>query len=169
MNVTFDNTRALGVGETVLPSDYWVSAVGPTTREPIDGIVFRQLVPVAQPEVGKIISEDETTEYRRLLSADPYEAMIAELGLETDIAKKFFRVACECCQLFDQKQKAYGMDNVRWLGVYGLNLRIGEKTMRVKNLLEQEWEPTTETVDDSLKDMGIIAIIALMVRRNLWN
>lgn len=155
MKITPDNTRALGIGETVLPDDYWVRSDGAFCL-------------VDEPEVGKIITDDEETEYRRLIGSDPYTSMHAELDLKNPISKEFFRVLCECARLFDEKQTAYGMDNVRWLGEYGVNLRVGEKTMRIKNLLDQHYDPQTETIEDSWKDIVNLGVIGLMVRRNLW-
>lgn len=159
MKITLDNTRALGIGETVLPDDWSVDR---------DGFPFVRFQLVDRPEVGKIITEDEQTEYRRLIGSNPYESMHVELDLKNPISKEFFNVLCECAKLFDEKQTAYGMENVRWLGEYGVNLRVGEKTMRIKNLLDSDFDPQTETIEDSWKDIINLAAIGLMVRRNLW-
>ena len=162
MNITFENTRALGIGETVLPDDYF------RVYADEDGGLVAVLEAVSQPEVGKIITEDEETEYRRLIGSNPYDAIETELGLETDMGKKALRIFLEVAKLLDEKQKAYGMENVRWLGEYGVNLRVGEKTMRIKNLLDQKYDPQTETIEDSWKDMAALSIIGMMVRRGLW-
>ena len=47
------------------------------------------------PEVGHIIDGDEMYDYRRGLQGCPYEAMCAELGLNTQQAKNSFRRICE--------------------------------------------------------------------------
>ena len=81
MNINIDNTRLLGIGETVLPTDYCH----------IDG----DFMLVDHPEVGHIVVGDEMYEYRRGLQGCPYEAMCAELGLITQQQKNSFRRICE--------------------------------------------------------------------------
>jgi hypothetical protein len=81
MNIDLDNTRLLGIGETVLPTDFCF----------IDG----DFMIVDCPEVGHIIDGDEMYDYRRGLQGCPYEAMCAELGLTTQQAKNSFRRICE--------------------------------------------------------------------------
>ena len=81
MHINIDNTRLLGIGETVLPTDYCF----------IDG----DFMLVDHPEVGHIVDGDEFYEYRRSLQGCPYEAMCAELGLTTQQAKNSFRRICE--------------------------------------------------------------------------
>lgn len=81
MNINIDNTRLLGIGETVLPTDFCF----------IDG----DFMIVDCPEVGHIIDGDEMYDYRRGLQGCPYEAMCAELGLTTQQAKNSFRRICE--------------------------------------------------------------------------
>ena len=81
MNINIDNTRLLGIGETVLPTDYCH----------IDG----DFMLVDHPEVGHIVDGDEFYEYRRSLQGCPYEAMCAVLGLTTQQANYSFRRICE--------------------------------------------------------------------------
>ena len=81
MKIDLDNTRLLGIGETVLPTDYCH----------IDG----DFMLVDHPEVGHIVDGDEFYEYRRSLQGCPYEAMCAELGLTSQQAKNSFRRICE--------------------------------------------------------------------------
>ena len=81
VNINIDNTRLLGIGETVLPTDYCH----------IDG----DFMLVDHPEVGHIVDGDEFYEYRRSLQGCPYEAMCAELGLITQQQKNSFRRICE--------------------------------------------------------------------------
>ena len=81
MNINIDYTRLLGIGETVLPTDYCH----------IDG----DFMLVDHPEVGHIVDGDEFYEYRRSLQGCPYEAMCAELGLITQQQKNSFRRICE--------------------------------------------------------------------------
>jgi len=81
MHINIETTRLLGIGETVLPTDYCH----------IDG----DFMLVDHPEVGHIVDGDEFYEYRRSLQGCPYEAMCAELGLITQQAKNSFRRICE--------------------------------------------------------------------------
>jgi hypothetical protein len=81
VNINIENTRLLGIGETVLPTDYCH----------IEG----DFMLVDHPEVGHIVDGDEFYEYRRSLQGCPYEAMCAELGLITQQQKNSFRRICE--------------------------------------------------------------------------
>jgi hypothetical protein len=81
MHINIENTRLLGIGETVLPTDFCF----------IDG----DFMIVDCPEVGHIIDGDEMYDYRRGLQGCPYEAMCAELGLITQQQKNSFRRICE--------------------------------------------------------------------------
>jgi hypothetical protein len=81
MHINIENTRLLGIGETVLPTDYCH----------IDGDIML----VDHPEVGHIVDGDEFYEYRRGLQGCPYEAMCAELGLTSQQSKNSFRRICE--------------------------------------------------------------------------
>lgn len=81
MKIDLENTRLLGIGETVLPTDYCY--------------IDREFSLVDQPEVGRIIDGDESYDYRRGLQGCPYEAMCAELGLTTQQSKNSFRRICE--------------------------------------------------------------------------
>lgn len=163
MTITFDNTRALGVGERVLPTDYYVYR----TELEKDLGQRGELLQVEQPEVGKIVTEDETTDYRRALVGDPYEMMIAELGLETEIGRDAFRIACECVRLLDRKHVDYGPGNISSFGEFGVMVRLSDKIERLKNLSRME-NPKNESVEDTYQDIANYAIIALMLRRKLW-
>ena len=81
MKIDLENTRLLGIGETVLPTDYCH----------IDG----DFMLVDHPEVGHIVDGEEFYEYRRSLQGCPYEAMCAELGLTSQQSKNSFRKICE--------------------------------------------------------------------------
>lgn len=153
MKITLENTRALGVGETVLPDDYWADSGG--------------LWQVTQPEVGKIITEDETTEYRRLIGSNPYTVIETELGLETETGKKALRVAFELVQLLDKKHQDYGPGNIAAFGEFGLMVRMSDKIERLKNLSKMA-SPKNESLEDTYMDIANYGIISLMVRRNLW-
>ena len=81
MKIDSDNTRLLGIGETVLPTDFCY--------------IDHEFSLVDQPEVGHIIDGEEMYDYRRGLQNCPWEAMCAELGLITQQQKNSFRRICE--------------------------------------------------------------------------
>lgn len=157
MKITLDNTRALGVGETVLPDDCYRGFGGNSEL----------LLPVTQPEVGKIITEDEQTEYRRLLGSNPHDAIIAELGLETEAGKQAFRVFCEFAQVLDKKQQDYGPGNISAFGEFGVVVRMTDKMERLKRLVSSPLVKN-EPIDDTYLDMANYAVIATLIRRKLW-
>ncbi len=162
MKPSLENTRRLGIGETILETDFRfeVELEDDCRKE------FFELVD--RPEVGHIIVGGESNEYFRYTVQHPIDAMIEELGLETEIAKKAFREFLTCIQLLDHKQKQYGMGNVEWLGEYGVNLRVGEKAARIKWLLNQKYNPTAESILDSWMDNVNLSLIGLMVHKKLW-
>jgi len=41
--------------------------------------------------------------------------------------------------------------------------------LRIKHLLLTKYDPATESLEDSWKDIINLSVIALMVRRNQWN
>lgn len=156
MNINYENTRAIGIGETLLPTDFWCV--------PGD----KDLSYVEPQEVGKIVSDEEMIEYRRSLQADPYEAMYAALALKTDAARTALKIACENIQLLDSKQLDYGPNNISSFGEFGILVRMNDKIERLKHL-QKMIDPKNESIEDTYKDIGNYALIALMVRRNLWH
>ena len=156
MNPSIENTRELGVGDRIDAA---------TTYIVIDG----EFIPTDHEYDGHIVEADEFHTFRRLVVESPLDALSRELGLQTDIARKALEVAAECIKLLDEKQLAYGMENVRWLGEQGLNYRVGEKVLRIKHLLSTNYAPATESLEDSWKDIINLSVIAMMVRRNQWN
>ena len=160
MNISYQNTRALGIGETVLPTDFCYIESSPGDRAPY-------LCMVDEPEVGHIVNGEEFYEYRRSLQGDPYEAMFAELGLVTDVAKEAFRVCCENIQLMDKKQQDYGSNNISAFGEFGVIVRLNDKMERLKNLNKMP-SVKNESIEDTYQDIANYAVISLMIRRNLW-
>jgi len=90
MTITKDNTRVLGIGETVLPTDY---------MENDDGSIEE----IGQPTVGYIVSNEDPFVFRRSLVGDPYEIMFAELDLKSIEAKKLFRHYCKEIKAYDKQ------------------------------------------------------------------
>ena len=160
MNISYENTRALGIGEKVLPTDFCYIESEDESQEPY-------LSYVDEPEVGHIVNGEEFYEYRRSLQGDPYEAMFAELGIQTEAAKQAFRICCENMKLMDKKQQDYGSGNISAFGEFGVIVRLNDKMERLKNLSKM---PTVknESIEDTYQDIANYAIIALLLRRNLW-
>lgn len=161
MNTLYENTRAIGIGEKILPTDFWCVPATEPGEKP-------ELYLVDEPEVGKIVTEEELVEYRRSLQGDPYEAMFAELGLSTDVAREAFRICCENIKLMDNKQLDYGSGNISAFGEFGVIVRMNDKMERLKNLSKMP-VAKNESIEDTYKDIANYAVIALMIRRNLWN
>ena len=160
MNVNYENPRGLGVGEKVLPTDFCYIE---SDRNGAPDI----LAYVDEPEVGHIVTGEEFYEYRRSLQGDPYEAMFAELGLQTDMAKEAFRIFCENIRLMDTKQQDYGSGNISAFGEFGVLVRLNDKMERLKNLNKMP-SVKNESIEDTYQDIANYAVIALMIRRNLW-
>jgi len=160
MNISYENTRALGIGEKVLPTDFCYIESDCNDKAPY-------LSYVDEPEVGHIVTGEEFYEYRRSLQGDPYEAMFAELGLVTDVAKEAFRVCCENIQLMDTKQQDYGSNNISAFGEFGVIVRLNDKMERLKNLNKMP-SVKNESIEDTYQDIANYAVISLMIRRNLW-
>ena len=163
MKISYENTRALGIGEKVLPTDFCY-----IESEDYDGNKSEAyLAYVDEPEVGHIINGEEFYEYRRSLQGDPYEAIFASLGLQTDVAKEAFRVCCENIQLMDKKQQDYGSGNISAFGEFGVIVRLNDKMERLKNLNKMP-SVKNESIEDTYQDIANYAVIALLIRRNLW-
>ena len=160
MNISYQNTRGLGIGEKVLPTDFCYIESNPGDRAPY-------LAYVDEPEVGHIINGEEYYEYRRSLQGDPYEAMHAELGLVTDVAKEAFKIVCENIRLMDTKQLDYGSGNISAFGEFGVLVRLNDKMERLKNLNKMP-SVKNEAIEDTYQDIANYAVISLMIRRNLW-
>jgi len=160
MNISYQNTRALGIGEKVLPTDFCYIESTAGDRAPY-------LSYVDEPEVGHIINGEEYYEYRRSLQGDPYEAMHAELGLVTDVAKEAFKIVCENIRLMDTKQQDYGSGNISAFGEFGVLVRLNDKMERLKNLNKMP-SVKNESIEDTYQDIANYAVISLMIRRNLW-
>lgn len=158
--ITYDNTRALGIGETVLPTDFWSAPITQPGEKP-------ELMMVDEPEIGLYITGEELVEYRRSLQGDPWEMMYIELGIMTDCGREAFKIACENVKLMDRKQMDYGSGNISAFGEFGVLVRMNDKLERLKHLNKMP-NPKNESIEDSYMDLSNYAIIAMMIRRNIW-
>jgi len=67
------------------------------------------------------------------------------------------------------KQKDYGPGNIMAFGELGVLVRVNDKIERLKNLHKSGKEPKNESLDDSWRDLANYGIIALMLRRGIFN
>lgn len=160
MKIDYENTRRLGVGETVLSSDFCCIPATESGERP-------ELHYVDAPEVGKIIDPEDMVEYRRSLQGDPISLICEQFSIETKMGIEALRVAIANIATLDMKQRDYGSGNISSFGEFGVLVRMNDKMERLKNLLKMEL-PKNESVEDSYLDLANYAIIAVLVRRGIW-
>ncbi len=77
-----------------------------------------------------------------------------------------FQIACNhLLQTFLKKHKDYGKGNILEIGELGIAFRLAEKVSRLKNLLSKGTEPENESIDDTLEDIAVYAVIAKLYRK----
>lgn len=160
MKISYENTRRLGIGETVSSNDFCCIPATEPGEKP-------ELHYVDQPEVGKLICDEELVEYRRSLQADPVATICQEYGIETEMGIAALRLALENVAVLDRKQRDYGSRNISSFGEFGVLVRMTDKMERLKNLWKME-KPKNESVEDSYLDLSNYALIAILVRRGIW-
>ena len=77
----------------------------------------------------------------------------------------FERICQELVKTFLKKHKDYGKANILDMGELGIAFRISEKFNRIKHLLMNGKKPTNERLDDSWIDIGVYAVIAILLRK----
>lgn len=82
------------------------------------------------------------------------------------IDEAFEEVCKELTDLFIRKHKDYGKENILEIGELGISFRITEKLSRLKNLLLQNKKPQFESLEETWKDIGVYAVIAVMLKRS---
>lgn len=78
----------------------------------------------------------------------------------------FEKVCQEMLAMFKKKHKDYGKGNILDMGELGIAFRISEKFNRIKHLLMQGKKPANESIDESWIDIGVYAVIAVLLRRS---
>ena len=68
-----------------------------------------------------------------------------------------------------KKQKDYGPRNITDFGELGILIRANDKIARLKNLRFSGRTAVNESVDDSWMDLANYGIIALMLRRGVFD
>ena len=76
----------------------------------------------------------------------------------------------EIYQLFMQKHKSYGPDNISATGIQGVIIRSWDKINRLRRLIVTGIDDplTDESVEDTLMDLANYAIIGLLLLHNVW-
>ena len=78
----------------------------------------------------------------------------------------FEKVCREMLEMFKKKHKDYGKENILDMGELGIAFRISEKFNRIKHLLLQGKKPENESVEESWIDIGVYAVIAVLLKRS---
>ena len=158
MNITIENTRWLGTGDTIRSTDYIAMQ---------DDEGQYDFIPVSLEYDGMIIDGTEDYEFRRLNVQDPIDLICIENDIVTMMGRAALVVAIENVVVLDRKQRDYGSRNISEFGEIGILMRVWDKICRLKNLMRKE-NPKNESIDDSWLDMANYAIIAILVRRGIW-
>ena len=97
-----------------------------------------------------------------------------------EMTKAFKDVQQQQYALFCKKQKNYGPNNIsvgtslsteedKKLSLTGIWFRVNDKIQRYKELvLNNQNDEVGESIDDTISDMSIYGIIALIVRAGKW-
>jgi hypothetical protein len=83
----------------------------------------------------------------------------------SSLDEAYKQVELELLQLFIKKHKDYGKGNILSVKELGIALRISEKIERIKHLLMQTNAPANESIEETWMDIGVYAIIAILLRR----
>lgn len=70
----------------------------------------------------------------------------------------------ELMVIFLKKHKDYGKGNILSIKELGIAFRLTEKVERLKNLLMNSKIPENESIEDTLNDIAVYAIIARLYR-----
>lgn len=77
----------------------------------------------------------------------------------------FEQVNEELLQMFLKKHRDYGKGNILANGELGIAMRVSEKVERLKHLLMSGQTPSNETIEETWIDVGVYAVIAVLLRR----
>ena len=75
-------------------------------------------------------------------------------------------VTKEMLEMFRKKHKDYGKGNILDMGELGIAFRVSEKFNRIKHLLMAGKKPENESVEESWIDIGVYAVIAVLLKRS---
>ncbi len=78
----------------------------------------------------------------------------------------FEEVCKELVELFIKKHKDYGKGNILDTQELGIAFRVSDKLNRIKHLLINKQNPEFESVEENWKDIGVYAVIAVLLKRS---
>lgn len=79
-------------------------------------------------------------------------------------------IAEEIADLLDSKRAAYGTENIRKFGEYGVLVRVSDKVERLITLTRKGLDGLNdESLEDTWRDLAGYAILALMLRGEKTN
>ncbi len=91
------------------------------------------------------------------------------MGLQTQAARIFLRIAMENAVLMDRKQLDYGPRNITKGGIFGCVLRASDKFERLFNLFEhRRARAINESIEDNFRDISNYMNIAIMLNNKEW-
>ncbi|PJE62848.1 hypothetical protein COU88_02790 [Candidatus Roizmanbacteria bacterium CG10_big_fil_rev_8_21_14_0_10_39_6] len=83
-----------------------------------------------------------------------------------DLVDAFEFVSAEMLEMFIKKHKDYGKGNILDTRELGIAFRVSDKLNRLKHLLINSKNPVNESIEETWVDIGVYAIIAVMLRRH---
>lgn len=158
MNITIENTRWLGTGDTIRSTDYIAMQ---------DDEGQYDFIPVGLEFDGQIIDGTEDYEFRRLIVESPLDLLALEYDIQTEMGRQALLVALENVATLDRKQRDYGSQNITSFAEFGVLVRMNDKMERLKHLNKMP-NPKNESIDDSYLDISNYGIIAILLRRGIW-
>ena len=158
MNVNIENTRWLGVGDTIRATDFIALQ---------DDESQYDFIPVGLEFDGQIIDGTEDYEFRRLIVESPLDLLALEYDIQTEMGRQALLVALENVATLDRKQRDYGSQNITSFAEFGVLVRMNDKMERLKHLNKMP-NPKNESIDDSYLDISNYGIIAILLRRGIW-
>lgn len=82
------------------------------------------------------------------------------------LEEAFMEVCRELEQMFIKKHQDYGKSNILDTGELGIAFRVSDKLNRIKHILTKEKNPQNESIEETWIDIGVYAIIAVMLKRS---
>ena len=75
----------------------------------------------------------------------------------------------ECDAILVKKRQDYGKDNIKLWGLLGVAVRMTDKVMRLRELLQSGKKPNYESIRDTLVDIRNYSTIGLVLDKNWWD
>ena len=98
--------------------------------------------------------------------------IVKELDVKTDMGKEIVKVALECIELFDTKQRDYGSTNISSSGEIGVAVRVQDKASRMRHILLKklrgESSVNNEPLIDTYQDVANYGMIGMLLNRKRW-